>query len=132
MPLGSKSDPPEPPPSGLELAGCELGRRMLTPLRAAQGLVDAFRDPWETAERVYEDVSALGEMVSAGLSSASETPLNQELGPHRRFDWTSFDYDGSHAMRRGDVESEVARTCAAFRSSVFTRDSSSGPESRCE
>ncbi len=64
---------------------------MLTPWRAAGKLARGARDPLRGLAELREQVSALGEALSAGLHGASETPLNRELGPHRRFDWTSFD-----------------------------------------
>ncbi len=82
---------PEPPPGALELLGSEAVRRALTPLAAARGLLRALGDPAGAASEAREQVAALGEALSAGLRSASETPLNREPGPHRRFDWTSFD-----------------------------------------
>jgi WS/DGAT/MGAT family acyltransferase len=82
---------PEAPPGALELARRELGRRLLTPLRAVGGLAEAVRQPLASVERAREQISALGEALSAGLQPASETPLNRELGPHRRVDWTSFE-----------------------------------------
>ena len=82
---------PEPAPSSLELLGSEAVRRALTPLHAARGVLRALEDPGAAAAEVREQVAALGEALSAGLRSASETPLNREPGPHRRFDWTSFE-----------------------------------------
>jgi WS/DGAT/MGAT family acyltransferase len=82
---------PEPPPGSLELAGSELVRRALTPLAAARGAWRALGDPRGAANEVREQVGALVETLSAGLRSASETPLNREPGPHRRFDWTSLE-----------------------------------------
>jgi len=82
---------PEPPPSGLELASGELARRAQMPLAAARALWDAAQRPGRTLSRVREQAVALGETLAAGMRPASPTPLNRELGPHRRFDWTTID-----------------------------------------
>ncbi|MEN8182280.1 MAG: wax ester/triacylglycerol synthase family O-acyltransferase [Myxococcota bacterium] len=82
---------PEPSPSRLALARLEATRRLLFPLHGVRGLARAARDPLRSLGEAREQLAALGETLSAGLYAASETPLNQELGPHRRFDWTSFD-----------------------------------------
>jgi WS/DGAT/MGAT family acyltransferase len=90
---------PEPPPGPLALAGSELVRRALTPLVAAQGVWRALGDPRVALNEVREQLGALGETLSAGLRSASETPLNREPGPHRRFDWTSLELGPVKAIK---------------------------------
>ena len=82
---------PEPAPSRWELARGELARRAGMPFAAARALAAAAQRPRETLARLQEQLAALGETLSAGLHPASPTPLNRELGPHRRFDWTTFD-----------------------------------------
>lgn len=82
---------PEPAPSPVDLVRRETQRRLLFPLRALGGVARAVRDPFGSSAELREQFSALGETLSAGLHAASETPLNRELGPHRRFDWTSFE-----------------------------------------
>ena len=82
---------PEPTPSSWEIASGELWRRLGMPVRAARALAAAAQDPRATLSRVAEQAAALGETLSAGLRPASPTPLNRELGPHRRFDWATLD-----------------------------------------
>jgi WS/DGAT/MGAT family acyltransferase len=81
---------PEPAPSPFELMRLEAGRRLLSPWHALGKVAQAARDPGRSVAELREQASALGEALAAGMHSASPTPLNHELGPHRRFDWTSF------------------------------------------
>lgn len=79
-----------PAPSGTELALGELWRRAARP---AAVLARAARDlgsPARLWARVREAVGGAVDAVAAGLSPASATPLNDEVGPHRRFDWTEM------------------------------------------
>ena len=96
---------PEPAPSALELMGLEAGRRLLSPWHGLARVARATRDPGRSVAELREQASALGEALSAGLHSASPTPLNRELGPHRRFDWTSFEL--SHVKQ---VKNELGGT----------------------
>ncbi|RIL06453.1 MAG: wax ester/triacylglycerol synthase family O-acyltransferase [Proteobacteria bacterium] len=82
---------PEPPPSAVELATSEVARRAFMPLEAARALVGAALAPNEAIAKIREQAAALGEALGAGLVPASDTPLNRDLGPHRRFDWWTLD-----------------------------------------
>lgn len=83
--------PREPPPDARMVVD-EAIRRAMAPLsllggeragsaaggRAAAPLLDSLHGVARGAWRA----------VQAGLRPVSETPLNREIGPHRRFDWT--------------------------------------------
>jgi diacylglycerol O-acyltransferase len=84
---------PRPAPSPRRMLMDEIGRRVSAPLSLLRGrehlpggLGDAAR--------------GLGETLSAGLSQASPTPLNGDMGPHRRFDWTSLELDAVKQVRK--------------------------------
>ena len=81
---------PEKPPGRLQLARDELLRRATMPLRGVGELTRALENARETAAAAGERIAALGQTLTAALRPASDTPLNRPLGPHRRFDWTSF------------------------------------------
>jgi WS/DGAT/MGAT family acyltransferase len=38
-------------------------------------------------------------MLSSGMERTSNTPINQPIGPHRRFDWIAMDMDRIKAIR---------------------------------
>jgi diacylglycerol O-acyltransferase len=49
------------------------------------GALGALAHPERTLERVREAAEGIGEVLWATLNPAPETPLNVEIGPHRRF-----------------------------------------------
>ncbi|WP_445149333.1 WS/DGAT/MGAT family O-acyltransferase [Baekduia sp. Peel2402] len=76
---------PQPEPTGAELvAGGAAGLA-----RVAAGAVGAglslVRRPGATWRAVSEAAEGLGEVAWAGLNPAPATPLNVEIGPHRRY-----------------------------------------------
>ncbi len=106
---------PEATPSPLELAGSEMWRRATMPITAARGLAAAAQKPAETYALVREQASAVIEALGAGLVPASNTPLNQDLGPHRRFDWLTFDLADVREIKKrlgGTVNDVVLATVA--------------------
>ena len=82
---------PRPAPSPRQLIFGELARRLQEPLDAAAAIRRALQHPLAAAEGAYETVAALAEAFAAGLRPASATPLNVDIGPHRRFDWFAMD-----------------------------------------
>jgi diacylglycerol O-acyltransferase len=45
------------------------------------------RNPETTARKIAEGLEGVGEVVGALADPAPDVPLNQEIGPHRRFVW---------------------------------------------
>jgi WS/DGAT/MGAT family acyltransferase len=83
---------PRPTPSGLRLLAEEAGRRAALPLGILRAGREALAHPSASLDAAREAIVALSEVLGAGLASpASRTPLNPELGPHRRFDWLRMD-----------------------------------------
>ncbi len=82
---------PRPEPGPVRLVAGELARRASLPLAAARAGLSALGEPLHALEAVRESAAAVAEALRAGLSSASPTPLNDDVGPYRRFDWTRFD-----------------------------------------
>jgi WS/DGAT/MGAT family acyltransferase len=106
---------PEPAPSPFELMRLEAGRRLLSPWYGLGKVAQAARDPGRSVAELREQASALGEALAAGMHSASPTPLNHELGPHRRFDWTSFNLSDVKQVKNklgGTVNDVVLATVA--------------------
>ncbi len=105
----------EPVPSAIELAGREFGRRLTTPLRALGGLNWALRNLAEARDEFTERVTALREALASGMNPASETLLNRPVGPHRRFDWLTFELEHVKAVKNrlgGTVNDVVLATVA--------------------
>ena len=57
------------------------------PLKLAERAIEAVRNPETTARRIAEGLEGVGEVVGAFADPAPDVPLNQEIGPHRRFVW---------------------------------------------
>lgn len=75
---------PQREPSPVELAARGLGGLIRTPLSLAVKAAGAAARPTETARAVREAAEGLGEVAWAGLNPAPPTPLNVDIGPHRR------------------------------------------------
>jgi WS/DGAT/MGAT family acyltransferase len=78
---------PRPAPSGRELLRDELVRRAILPLRALQGMRAFQREAEDVRTEVTTRVRALSELLGWAIQPSSETPINDDLSPHRRFDW---------------------------------------------
>lgn len=90
---------PRPAPTGLELVVSELTHRVVTPVKAiAAAALTALR-PMQALGGARHVATALGASLGAGVRSASPTPLNVPIGPHRRFDWTVADLGALKAVR---------------------------------
>ena len=80
---------PRPAPSRAAMFFDEVVHRTRTPFAVARAACRAALNPRDALAGVRETVGGLVDAVTAGLRPASPTPLNVEIGPHRRFDWTS-------------------------------------------
>jgi len=112
---------PSPPfeprltPSGLDLLAGEVGRRVTSWVGALGRTPGAISEPRDLFERVRESVAAVGETLGAALRPASDTPINQPLGPHRRFDCRDLDLARVRAVkdRLGGTVNDVVLTTVA-------------------
>lgn len=76
---------PAPEPTGAELIAGGLTGLARTGLDVATSAVGALVRPGRTLAQAREAAEGIGEIVWAGLNPAPPTPLNVEIGPHRRF-----------------------------------------------
>ncbi len=76
---------PRPEPSAAELvvAGMRGAAKVTTGL--VSKVVSASLNPSTSLNRVFDAAEGIGEIVWAGLNPAPVTPLNIEIGPHRRY-----------------------------------------------
>jgi WS/DGAT/MGAT family acyltransferase len=81
---------PFPMPSRARLLVDEVVRRASQPIEAISGVISALGNPGEALAAVGDAVRAIGETFAPALRPASPTPLNEPIGPHRRFDWTAM------------------------------------------
>ncbi len=78
---------PGPQPSASTLVARGATELATTPVRLAERALEALRSPEATARRVADGLEGLGEFVGALADPAPDVPLNQQIGPHRRFVW---------------------------------------------
>jgi len=78
---------PRPEPSTSTLVTRAATDLASAPLKLAERAVEAVRNPETTARRIAEGLEGVGEVVGAFADPAPDVPLNQEIGPHRRFVW---------------------------------------------
>jgi diacylglycerol O-acyltransferase len=76
---------PRPEPDTVELVTAGLRGAVRAGVEMVGGAVSALTHPERTLERAREAAEGIGEIVWAGLNPAPSTPLNVEIGPHRRF-----------------------------------------------
>src|SRR4051795_6814416 len=76
---------PTPEPSAAQVLAAGAVGLLRSSLRGAVHAAGALRDPGSALHATREAAEGLGEIVWAGLNPAPETPLNVEIGPHRRY-----------------------------------------------
>ena len=82
---------PRPTPSGTELLREELRRRVRLPLDAVRDIRSFAREARDVRTELLVRARGAAETLGATLRPASPTPLNQSVGPHRRFDWLTLE-----------------------------------------
>ncbi len=94
QPTGSPDSGPEwlprPEPNGAKLLADALLERATSPREIIRGARAVLRGPRRIASQLRDGIAATGKMVGAGLS-APPSPLNVEIGSHRRFAWLTSD-----------------------------------------
>ena len=74
----------------MELLGSALTERMTQPAELIRGARALIRRPMKALGAIREAIGATGSLAGKGLS-APDSPLNVEIGPHRRFAWVRGD-----------------------------------------
>ncbi len=78
---------PRPAPNAFELWRHEALRRMALPVQAVRDLRRFMDEAEDMRREILVRARAVAQTLGASLRRPSETPLNGEIGPHRRFDW---------------------------------------------
>jgi WS/DGAT/MGAT family acyltransferase len=76
---------PKPEPSAAELVLAGVRGALSTSTEIVSRALAAATRPTTTLEKLRDAAEGLGEIVWAGLNPAPSTPLNVEIGPHRRY-----------------------------------------------
>jgi len=87
---------PRPTPSGPRLVADEMRHRIVAPV---QLLRSRRTDAGPQAPPASTRRGILG-LLGTAIRSGSATPLNVEVGPHRRFDWTRLPFDDVRTIGR--------------------------------
>jgi WS/DGAT/MGAT family acyltransferase len=82
---------PRPAPSGGELLRDALWHRLAMPLDAVRDFRSFLGEARDVRREIAVRARAAAETLGQTLRAASETPINQPIGPHRRFDWLAMD-----------------------------------------
>jgi WS/DGAT/MGAT family acyltransferase len=76
-----------PAPTGPELLRDEVRRALSMPFEVARDLNRFAEEATDLRREVQSRLRAVANTLGATMGSASETPINGVIGPHRRFDW---------------------------------------------
>jgi WS/DGAT/MGAT family acyltransferase len=89
----------EPSPADLLIAGVRgfVG----TAAHLVERALEAAADPATTAGKLAEATEGIGELIWAVLNPAPETPLNVEIGPHRRYAVVRQELDDYREVKNG-------------------------------
>jgi WS/DGAT/MGAT family acyltransferase len=96
VPSSDIEDEPEwvplPAPTPTQLAVAEAARLTRRMIDRLTDVGDMVRDGKQITDRVLDrSVAAINSLRSGWLTTSAETPLNPEIGPNRRFNWTDMD-----------------------------------------
>jgi WS/DGAT/MGAT family acyltransferase len=112
---------PRPAPERRQLMQDALARRMQAPSSIARSLMRGAGDPRATLEQAMKSARGLREAGEYTSNPCSETPINQPIGSHRRFDWTALDLDAVKEVKNrvGGTVNDVALATVAGAFSRF-------------
>ncbi len=85
VPHADEAWEPAPEPTPVELVASGAIGAVRTALDGARRAAGLFVHPQEVVAELREGLEGVGEVAWAGLNPAPETPLNVEIGPHRRY-----------------------------------------------
>jgi diacylglycerol O-acyltransferase len=108
---------PRRKPTGTRLLFDEAVRRACVPLDMARAVPRVLAEPRRSFTQLKESVLSVAEAVGAGLVRTTASPLNPEIGPYRKFDWTEFDIADIKRIRQafgGTLNDVVLATVAGM------------------
>jgi WS/DGAT/MGAT family acyltransferase len=91
---------PRPAPSAFELWRHETLRRLRLPVEALRDLRHFVDEAQNLRRELLVRGRAVAQTLGATLRRPSETPLNGEIGPHRRFGWCVMPLADIKAVRK--------------------------------
>ena len=91
VPKAEREWTPGPEPSDTEVVARGVRELAGVPFQLGRRALRAATDPGGTAGKLRETAEGTGEVIWGTVVKAPETPLNQEIGPHRRIVWVDAD-----------------------------------------
>ncbi len=106
---------PRAAPTRWELATEALLRYAQLPLDIGRSVPQLLREVSDAQSDIRVRLNALRETLASGFGAVSDTPLNQRIGPHRRFDWLGMDLNAVKAVknRLGGTLNDIVLTTVA-------------------
>lgn len=93
---------PRPAPTPTELTVATAARATRRAIERLSSVGATISDGRQAIEQVGgKAVAVLNSLKSGWLSASDRTPLNPDLGPNRRFDWTEVDLADVKAIKNG-------------------------------
>jgi diacylglycerol O-acyltransferase / wax synthase len=91
---------PRPLPGAAKLLGEALMERATVPGEIARGARRIVRRPLRALAQVRDGLANVGATTLAGISApAPPSPLNVDIGPHRRYTWVDADLERFKAIK---------------------------------
>jgi len=106
---------PRPLPSRTELLRDDLTRRLSIPGEILNGVRPLLQRSWWRSADLGSNLSAVAKTLNVAWHGAAKTPINQPIGPHRRFDWTHIALDDAKIVKNilgGTLNDVVLATVA--------------------
>jgi WS/DGAT/MGAT family acyltransferase len=106
---------PRPAPTSFELLRDAAYRYASLPFAIGRNLQDIVHQTRDPRSDLRARLRAVRDTLSASFQSPSPTPLNQPIGPHRRFDWLTMDLARVKAVKNvvgGTLNDVVLATVA--------------------
>jgi diacylglycerol O-acyltransferase / wax synthase len=115
---------PRRAPTPTELLGDAVYRYASLPLTLGRNLQQLATQASDPRSDLRARLRAVRDMVASNLPRPSPTPLNQPIGPHRRFDWLSMDLSRVKEVKNrlgGTLNDVVLATVAGALRRFFER-----------
>ncbi len=117
---------PRPAPTPAQLAVSEAARTTRRLIDRLTHLSETLRDrPRVSEATIDKTIAALRSLRSGWLTTADRTPINPDIGPNRRFDWTDLPLDEIKAVKNdlgGSVNDVVLAIAAGALRSFLIED----------
>jgi diacylglycerol O-acyltransferase / wax synthase len=114
---------PAPEPSQATLAATGLRGLVRAPFELAGRAANSLSHPRTAIGNARQAAEGVGEILWAGLNPAPPTPLNVQIGPHRRFSWVRLELSDFKTVKNafGGTVNDVVLTVVAGALREFLR-----------